>query len=101
MLRWIACLSACANAGPPPVENARSVGARVRSSLLRSAARRYRRSETVWCVSSRIGAGELLSASLFANEGIELLVPLAGGFAHLSFDQQRADTDARRHYDGR
>jgi hypothetical protein len=44
---------------------------------------------------------ELLSASLFANDGIDLLVPLGGGFAHLSFDQQRADTDARRHYDGR
>jgi hypothetical protein len=98
MVRWTACLSACAKAWPPG-ENARS--GRVRSSVLRSAARRYRRSETVWSVSSRIGAGELLSASLFANDGIELLVPLAGWFAHHSFDQQRADTDARRHYDGR
>jgi hypothetical protein len=52
-------------------------------------------------VSSRIGAGELLSSSLFANGRIELLVRLARVFAHHSSDQQRADTDARRHYDGR
>jgi hypothetical protein len=52
-------------------------------------------------VSSRIGAGELLSSSLFANGRIELLVRLARVFAHHFSDQQRADTDARRHYDGR
>jgi tRNA threonylcarbamoyladenosine biosynthesis protein TsaE len=56
MVRWIACLSAWAKTWPPG-ENARSAGGQVCSSLLRSAACRYRRSETVWSVSSRIGAG--------------------------------------------
>jgi hypothetical protein len=75
MVRWIACLSGCAKGWPP--------------------------GEPPSLVSSRIGAGELLSSSLFANGRIELLVRLARVFAHHSSDQQRADTDARRHYDGR
>jgi hypothetical protein len=110
MVRWIGCLSGCAKEWPPG-EQVALRERRLLNCLLRSRACSLFASsissapiltlgESVICLLAHRRWGAAVVVAL-REHSIELLARFAGVFAYRSFDQQRADTDARRHYDGR